>query len=443
MAAQQNSCTINEESIVAFVPLSRVREPDGRYYIGREETNTYLHLDEKYAEIIRLCDGSRNIKEVINLYIDYHRSKDQAENYILFLNLTVELIQQLFKYQFVSKINGQSFNEFSRLQYQEEIKKRPILNFLFSDLFMLFCFTLFIFGLAITVTNTSLFPNSNHLFWHPNLMISVLSQFILTFLLLAKHEYFHYLAAKNFGIKTDISMSHRYLDLVVEAKLTNIYKTTRKNRVKIYAAGMASDALFYGGLLIILNLNKIVIFELPILFRQFLQQIILITWLNILWQFRFFLKTDIYAIIEDTSGCDRLHELATVESQYWLFSYLARISKFFLEKKNLLFNKLQHPDFIRIKKRLPWYVWFFIGGILISTFQFFFYQFPITFKILYKAMDQIIVNFNSKNWPMFVEGVVVFFVKSFYLALLFYVLVSEKLLRRKKQLVLEKAKEEF
>ena len=414
---------VSGNSVVTFIPLSRVKEPDGRFYIGDDESNTYLHLEEKYAEMLRLCDGQRTLKDVVDLYIEYNGL--ESGRHSVLLKLAIELVGQLFNYSFVKQVDDQCFNR-CKITPQDKTSGSKILNLLFSDFLMIIYVLMFFLSIGAVINNFSLFPRPGHLFWHPRLSISVVSQFIVATLILIKHEYFHYLAAKAFGVKTNVNISHSYLNLVVKIKLSELYKLKKNKRVKIFSAGMVSDVLAIFVFLLVIIIAKQFVIELPDLLIGFFQQIILISWIGLLWQFRFYLKTDVYLIVEDVSGCDRLHELSKIESKYWVSLVLSKISKKYTDKRNILFKKLQHPDFIRIKQKLSWYVWFFIGGIAASTVHFFFYYLPITFQTIYLALEDINLAFSNNNTIFFLESFGILLIKLFYLFLFINVLLDER-----------------
>ena len=416
---------ISGSSVIKFHPLSRIREPDNRYYVGHEASNTYLHLDEKYAEMIRLCDGKRNLKKVVNLYSQYHnlpRKKDARKN---LLKETIDLMQQLFNYNLIQYINSIELASAKKIRKTKAILKPAFLKYFFSTPAYLLYFFLFTLGFLLTLRYPFLFPRAKDIFWHPQLSYSVITQLIVSIIVISKHEVFHLASAASFGIRGNLSLSKRYFYLVAETKLDNIYKISRDKRIKIYIAGIASDCIVYGlGILILLlsKTNFILSSSLPF---GFIKQVVLISWLSIIWQFRIFMKTDIYALIEDYSGYDDLIEFSYVKIKYNLYKFLRYFSKRFSKMYKKYRNLYVYEFYKDIKQISSWYVLFVFFGTILTIIQLFFYEIPITITAVRGAFINIFSGYFSNNLSFFLDGIVVVFIQSLYWGLLLFVTLQD------------------
>ena len=430
---REKKIILSGNSIVEFLPLTRVQEPDGKYYVGREETSTYLHLKNKYAEIIRLCDGKRNLREVIELYIAYNGIKRERRKKAL-LGETLLLIEQLVGYGFVRYIDNIKLMTKRGSDSKVSRRKYKFLSIFFSTPAMAFYILIFLIGIANTINNPAKYiPRTRDVFWHHLLTISLITQLAVSLALIFKHELAHLLSALAFGIKGEIYLSRRMLYLVAETRLKDIYKLPRKERITIYLAGIASDAIVYGFCLILLHLDDVGVFDFSSLFALFLKQVILVSFISILWQFRFYMKTDIYAIFEDVSGCDELLALAKGKIKYRIYKLLS----FFLSKfrskvshyKKLFGNEL----YIEAKHILSWYALFVLAGILISITQFIVYDVPITFIAVKGGCLKIILGFHNHLSSLIIEGNVILLLQLIYWGLFIYVFVKDLFFVNKKK----------
>lgn len=422
---KQKKIILSGNSVIKFMPLTRVPEPNGKYYIGREDTSTYLHLTSKHAEIIRLCNGKRNLRQVIELYTSYHGIYSKRK-YKELLEETLVLIEQLQGYGFIQSINSFKLQVSSRIKKEKYKSKSPILKVVFSIQAMVVYFIILAIGIALIINNPSrYFPRSQDVFWNPSISVSLLTLFAISLVMLFKHELAHLLSALEFGIKGKIYLSRRMFYLVAETNIKDIYKLPLKKRLIIYLSGIASDGVVFGICMILVHLASMEVLGFSSLFILFIKQITYVSWISILWQFRFFMKTDIYAIFEDISGCDELLDLAKAKIMYWFYKLLKSLS-FHFKMKYLKYKEFcRNEIFIEAKHILSWYTIFVFAGILISIIQFIFYDIPITITVLGEGFSKIIEGIQFSSSASFFDGIILLFLQLIYWGLFVYILLKE------------------
>lgn len=417
--------TLSGDSVIKFFPLTRVREPDGRYYIGRESTSTYLHLKEKYAEIIRLCDGKRSLHQVVELYTLYNNLPINEGKRKILLKETLELIEQLIEYKFIHYIDEQKLGARKRIKRKKSFDRLSLLDYVFSNTAFIFYFGLFFIGFTLSLKNPALFPRAKDIFWHNRLVVSLVTQLLVSIILLTKHELAHLLSAANFGATGDIYLSRRIFFLVAETRLDDIYKLPRKKRAKIYLSGLASDAAVYGISIILLTINGIGPFRLSPQASGFIKQVIVLSWLAMIWQFRFFMRTDIYALIEDYTGCDELLDLAKTKINYLFLKVTRFLSKSWSNKYKKYKKLLEEELYTSAQSILSWYVWFVLIGVILTFYQFFVFEIPISLIAIKGGWTKIILGYQGKNRNLIYEGNIVLFIQLFYWGLLTYVILRD------------------
>ena len=407
------------------MPLTRVPEPNGKYYIGREDTSTYLHLISKHAEIIRLCDGKRSLRQVIELYTSYHGIYSKGK-YKELLEETLVLIEQLQGYGFIQSINDFKLQVDSRIKKETLKSKSAFLKIVFSIQAMSLYFFILSVGIALIINNPNkYFPRSKDVFWNPSTSVSLITFFVVSLIMLFKHELAHLFSALEFGIKGKIQLSRRMFYLVAETSIEDIYKLPLKKRLIIYLSGIASDGVVLGICMLLMHFVDMGVFSLNELSILFLKQVVYVSWISILWQFRFFMKTDIYAIFEDISGCDELLDLAKAKISYWFYK-LTKSLAFSLKIRYLKYKEFcRNEIFLDAKHVLSWYTMFVFIGVLISIFQFTFYDIPITVTVVKEGVSKVIEGVQFASSASLFDGIVLLFLQLIYWGLFAYVLLKE------------------
>jgi putative peptide zinc metalloprotease protein len=119
------------------------------------------------------------------------------------------------------------------------------------------------------------------------------------------HEMAHVLAARAAGIKTRINISHRLWVLVAETDLSALWGLPKRKRYLPLLAGWLVDLTSAGALLLVLAASRKQA-ALPPAVVQFIQAFLFVTFMRILWQCYFFLRTDLYYVLSAFAGCKNL-----------------------------------------------------------------------------------------------------------------------------------------
>jgi hypothetical protein len=177
-------------------------------------------------------------------------------------------------------------------------------------------------GLATMVADPSLRPSYRDFFFTSQIALIPLVLALLQMPLLLIHEGYHALAARRLGLPSKLGIGRRFYYLVAETRLNSLYSVPRAQRYLPFLAGSLIDAVgvgvftilsaaayhwgappWVGGLALALAFSGV---------------------LRVLWQFLFYLETDLYFVINTATRCDDLHGAGKYRLRAWLRSVLRR-----------------------------------------------------------------------------------------------------------------------
>jgi hypothetical protein len=349
------------------------------------------------------------------------------------LQETLQLVEQLIDYGFVYYIDDIKIQRKKRKKINPPYGKQKILRPLFSSWAMLIYFGILFVAIAITLNKTKYFPQPQHIFWYPSLPVSLITYFIISLFLLFKHELAHLLSASAYGLRSKFYLSRRFFYLVAETQIKDIYKLPRRKRFIIYLAGLASDSALYGLCIFMQVINDKGFFIFSNLFYSFLKQVAVASWIAILWQLRFFMKTDIYALFEDYTGIDELLFLAQSKIKYTFYKILNYFSSRFKAKLYRYQLVVEGDLYQNAKQILSWYAWFVLIGTVITLIQFGFYDLRISYMVVKNAFLKIFLGLKYLSQKFVIEGSLGLLIQLLYWGLLLYVLIKEHIASKVKR----------
>jgi len=175
---------------------------------------------------------------------------------------------------------------------------------------------------------------------------------------------------------------------VFETHLNGLWNVPRQKRYLPFLAGMLGDVLWFSLMTILASLT----FPSPV--SDFLLAMAFLTILRLIWQFYFYLQTDLYYVFTTAFRCVNLQQTTrqlVLNSFYRLVRWKTRI----------IDEEQWNP---RDRQIARWYALFFLGGYFFSTATFLFAGLPITFQFLRLVIVQTFNNavFTPGFWNSFI-----------------------------------------
>jgi putative peptide zinc metalloprotease protein len=268
-----------------------------------------------------------------------------------------DFVSQLLELDLVSEINGKKLLNSSIQKEQSGYSWIPksLGRFFFNSFSSNLYVVLLIASVGLIVYNPNLFPRYSDLFAFDLMLQNIVAWMLITFVLVLLHEFGHVLAVRSEGLPAKIEIGHRLFLVVLETDMSQVWKLPAERRNKLYLAGMYFDfvVLFLALLAQIFTTEGSLIMGL-------LKLVVLDTFIRLVYQAAVFMKTDLYYVLENKTGCYNLMENGRNFLAKWLhFLRVPETETFDGEEK-----------FIRR------YAYFYLAGILLTFVLTAYYYIP-------------------------------------------------------------------
>jgi hypothetical protein len=201
------------------------------------------------------------------------------------------------------------------------------------------------------------------------MIINIPVWMVLTFILVFIHEIGHILAVRSYNLLTKLEIGHRLFFVVLETDMSSVWKLDSKDRNKLYSAGLCFDTV----MLFIALICQLAFLNTQPFFHGILRMIVLDTFIRVVYQLCIYMKTDLYYVFENCTGCYNL-----MENAQQLFK-----SRFKISADDDIFESE--------RKTVFWYAMFYITGVMITVFLYIAFYIP---QLLY-SFKQILPGFQN------------------------------------------------
>jgi putative peptide zinc metalloprotease protein len=382
-----------KDSFVTLQPLTITKDKK-HYIVENSNTGDFFEMPLICIDAIKMIQIEMNLGSIESeLKLKYPNEKVD----ILFF------VKQLYDMKLLASLDGKKL-EIEKRQIKEGFEWVPVqIGKVFFNRVTTTIYTLiFILSLSLLVIKPGLLPVYSDLFIFDSMLLNFIVFILISIILLLIHEAGHILALRSFGFPTSVEISHRLFFLVLEADMTPSWKLRTSERNQVYLAGISFDLVILFGS-----------FVLETWFVDFqntttigiLSMINLNIFLRILYQCCFYMKTDMYFVIENTSGYYNLMEEAK--------RYLSKKYSFSKKKKGRV------PD---TESFVKWYSYFYLGGTVLTIYVGLIYLLP---QLLYIFKNSLISMSHPISNVQFWDGLVVLLQFIIIIGLLFFSLYKK------------------
>ncbi|MBU7030833.1 MAG: hypothetical protein HXS48_28125 [Theionarchaea archaeon] len=383
---------MNPESTFEFFDLHIGKEGED-YIVGRQDTGVYISLPEPGVEAINVLREGKSLKEA-----EAFLSEKYGEEITL-----KGLVEDFIECGFIKSVDGVVLEQVHELkEYHFTWVKKSHVKWLFSKVTVGLQIVFIVSG-GFLLFYKGYIPTYSDLFFHPWYTVVGGVTFVCAWLLVFKHEFYHLLAAKNYGVEGQFSFSHRLYFVVAETDLTNVWSLPKRQRYVVYFAGLLTDFFFMALCFWLRFLADSGVINLSGFGYALVKGLILMQLTQILWQFLFFMKTDIYYVIV---------------TMFRTTDLLADTHRYIKEKLHQYFNVFSKQDLSLISERerkvIKYYSVFYLLGSCVTMVVFLFYLLPITVEFLAGSLEGVLYGaFAEKT-----DGLVFISILIVYLGLL-------------------------
>jgi hypothetical protein len=224
-------------------------------------------------------------------------------------------------------------------------------------------------------------PSHDDFFFTPSLLVMELGLFFGQLPGILFHEAMHTLAGRRLGVRTRLRLGNRLHMLVFETHLNGLWSVPRRRRYLPLLAGMVGDVLWWSALTILAWLTGF----------GYLLALALSTLLRLVWQFYFYLRTDVYQVLVTALGCVDLHRT----TKEYLANRLRRHARYDETR--------WHP---RDRQVARWYAHFFVWGYVFTLGILAWIGVPFAVRVLTGIVER--VRDGDAFSPRFLDGLVTF-----------------------------------
>jgi len=142
----------------------------------------------------------------------------------------------------------------------------------------------FAFCVACFALRPDLWPRAADVFVLGDNPLSVIAAVLLSYLLAAVHETWHWLAARSLGLAARFGVDRRLYFLVFETDLSQLWSVPRRRRYGPQLAGLAVDSVSLAALLAVEVLARATRLALPAALGRLLPMLVFLQVTSMLWQ---------------------------------------------------------------------------------------------------------------------------------------------------------------
>lgn len=322
----------------------------------------------------------------------------------------IEFVEQLIELGLVQELDGVQVHTVKEKQTKTVSRAggflwipdwvgRIFFNGVMNKVYLL----LFVTNLLILIWNPELFPHYKDLFLFDSMVLNMVCYLLISMVLISIHEFGHVLAIRSHNLPAKLSVGTRLIFIVFETDLTQAWKLEPKQRNILYLAGMSFEQIIlffsFGFILLFPDANLVGLLSI----------IVLDIFIKFIYQCCFYMKTDVYYVVENVTGCYNLMESGKI----YLSSVIKKQQKSTKDHKEMFQNEW---NLIRL------YSVFYIIGVFLTLFLAVLYFVPQ----LYYMYSTIYSNLlGAGNRAAFWDAVI-FFVLTLFMLILFVYLARKQ-----------------
>jgi putative peptide zinc metalloprotease protein len=267
------------------------RAEDDEWIVGRESTGDFVALPAVAVAFLRALEEGETVAEAKK-----HADLAYAEDID-----AADFVATLLDLGFVAAVDGQRVEEPpARPPNLRWLKPRHV-AWVFRWPVVCGIGAIIVAGLAVSAFRTG-FPSYQGFFVTQSPGLDILISVAAFIPLVALHEFWHLAAARAAGIDAWFGLSTRLVFLVAQTAVPGLWLAERRIRIRVYLAGMSFDLLSFSALSFAEALTPSTGATHAALseFRLFLL-------LGVAEQFAFYMRTDVYYVIQELTRCKNLY----------------------------------------------------------------------------------------------------------------------------------------
>lgn len=274
--------------------LTMIPEDDG-VMVGRPDTASYAVFPEEGAEALRMLDSGVPVSAVADWY---ERTCGESLDVDDFL----DVLEDLGFLRGEGDGNGSADDEAAG-----PVRWQRLGAWTFSWPAWVCYLGLIVAASVEMIRDSTLRPSYHDVFFTDHLALIPIALTVVQIPCILVHEGFHALSGRRLGLPSTLTISRRLYYLVAETRLDSLFSVPRRRRYLPFLAGILADAVLISGLtLLAVTLRG----HGPAWVAALMLAISFTCVMRLLWQFMFYLETDLYYVLTNALRCSDLQNAA-------------------------------------------------------------------------------------------------------------------------------------
>ncbi|WP_208590265.1 hypothetical protein [Gracilibacillus suaedae] len=355
-----------------------IKKESNFFIVENSSTGEFYQMPKPAIEAIDKINKSQNLKD-IELYLEKNYPEEDID--------IIEFIKQLLDLGLIKAIDNEeiAFNSINSSATGFKWISPRIAKAMFNK----WTLPLFLIILTINVCMFISFPHYTptfmDIFIFDSMVANLLIYLLLSLILIISHEFGHILAIRSFDLPASVNVGHRLFLVVVETDLTAGWKLPSKKRNILFLGGMFIDQLILFTVLLV----KLTVAIDHYLINGILSVVVLDIFIRTIYQFCFYMKTDLYYLVENMTGCYNLMENGK--------NYMAKWIPFIKVDKT-------STTFEGEEKIVKLYGLFSFIGVILTMSLFIIYFIPQTIYLMVNTLPHLM---NPIGNPYFWDALVI------------------------------------
>lgn len=347
---------ITIRSFLTLVPIE-IRKEKKHFIVEDIISGEYYEMPKICIDAISLINNGESLAD-IEQHLNEKYPNEEVD--------LIDFADQLLQLQLIAEIDGVKVTltekKTEQLGYQW-ISPR-LGKFFFNKMTIVFYFGLFIVNVVLLVSHPRLFPHYKDIFISDYMVLNIITWLVVTFCTVLIHEFGHILAMRANDLSTRLEVGHRLIFVVLETDMSSVWKLPSKGRNVLYLAGLCFDML----ILSIALISQLFFTNGSGISQSIMAVVVLDIFIRLVYQCCIYMKTDLYYIFENVTGCYNLMENAQQMIIKWFPFIKSKTTEevVFAEEKRVIFT-YSIFYFIGVTLTLTLYVFFYVPQLLFAV----------------------------------------------------------------------------
>lgn len=286
--------SVGPDSRVRLHPLNR-RADGTEWIVGRRESRTFVALPPEGVAVLDLLAEGLSVGAAQARLAAGAAPGEEPD--------VVEFVRDLLALGFVAEVDGQPAGSGLPAAPASLPGLRPErLGFLLHPSLPWIPVALVGTAVAVLLARPELTPTYRDLLWSPYGTLVVVSGLVVGWSVVLLHELAHLAVARAAGVPGRIGFGTRLQFLVVQTDISGIELAPRRHRLTAYLAGIAVNLSIASVAVLLLALTSP-----SSAGHRFLAATVLWAGLPLAFQCMVFMRTDVYFVLQDLTGCRDLY----------------------------------------------------------------------------------------------------------------------------------------